>query len=172
MNRFTLAIFSAALSLFLYGCAGYHIGPVKPKFMDGVKTVAVPTFDNETLIPRLEVVGAGTLIKQLQQDGTFKIEGSETADAIVECSISRINRNPARTAISDVVATLEYNLKITVKYKVTKRSSGELLDSGDVVGETSFFVSGNDVNQDEQQAIPLAIENAAVRLTSILTEGW
>jgi hypothetical protein len=46
-----------------------------------------------------------------------------------------------------------------------------------VSGKTSFFVSGSnalaaDVNQDERQALPLAIEDAATRLVSQISEGW
>jgi hypothetical protein len=170
MHPLTLAILSIAL--FLNGCAGYHLGSARPKFMDGIKTVAVPSFENTTLIPRLEVLGANTLIRQIQQDGTLTVEGSSTADAIVECSITRIHRSSARTALSDVLSTREYGLTINVDYTVTKRTTGERLSSGEVSGQTSFFVTGNDVNQDEQQAIPLALEQAATRLTSRLTEGW
>ena len=38
-------------------------------------------------------------------------------------------------------------------------------------GTTSFFVS-NDVEQDERQAIPLAAEQAAIRLVSQISEGF
>ncbi len=169
MKRILTAVAAAAL---LSGCAGYQIGPVIPKAMEGVRTVAVPTFENSTLIPRLEVLAASTVIKQIQQDGTFKVTGSTQADAIVEGKIVEVRRRSARAVRSDVFASREYTLYVVVEYEVTKSATGEKLDSGTVRGSTSFFVSGNDVNQDERQAIPLALEDAAVRLVSRLSEGW
>ena len=57
----------------LTGCLGYTIGPVKPNYLSDVHTISVPTFTNRTLIPRIEVMVTDTVIKQFQQDGTFKI---------------------------------------------------------------------------------------------------
>ena len=161
-----------AAALLLAGCAGYRLGPVVPKSMEGVKTVAVPTFENNTLIPRLEVLAAGTLIKQLQQDGTFQIVNESQADAVIEGKIGNVMRKSSRSIRGDVIASKEYTLVVDVEYRVIRRSTGEELERGMVTGKTSFFVSGNDVNQDERQAIPLALEDAAVALTSRLTEGW
>jgi hypothetical protein len=163
-------IFAAVV--LLGGCAGYHIGPVIPKVMEGVKTVAVPTFDNETLLPRLEVLAADSVIKQIQQDGTYRVADVAEADAVVKGTLFEIRRHSSRSVRGDVLATREYTLQVIIHYVVTKRSTGEKLDSGSVSGMTSFFVSGNDVNQDERQAIPLALEDAAVHLVSRISEGW
>ena len=51
------------------------------------------------------------------------------------------------------------------------RSSRRVLDSGRVDGRTSFFVSG-DIVQDERQAIPIAAERAAAQLVSQISEGF
>ena len=63
------------------GCLGYHVGPVKPYYLRDVHTIAVPTFKNRTLVPRIEVLVTDTVIKQLQQDGTFQITNGDKADA-------------------------------------------------------------------------------------------
>jgi len=162
-----------ALALFLFtGCAGYHIGATLPKRMEGIKTLAVPTFRNETLVPRLEALAASTVVKQLQQDGTFQIRSSKDADAILAGTILSIRRRGTRSVRSDIVKQQEYYLLVTVNYVVTRRSTGEQIDSGAVTGDTTFFVSGNDVNQDERQAVPLALEKAANRIVSHVTTGW
>ncbi len=162
----------AALLLLFTGCAGYHIGARVPKKMTGVKTIAVPTFHNETLVPRLEALAASTLVKQFQQDGTFEIRTPQDADVILAGSIDRIRRQGARSVRSDIVKQQEFDLTVTMSYTLTRRGSEEKIDEGIVTGQTSFFVSGNDVNQDERQAIPLAIEKAAVNIVSRVTTGW
>jgi len=166
-------LFAALAAMLLFsGCAGYHIGATVPKKMEGVKTIAVPSFHNNTLVPRLESLAASTVVSQFQQDGTFQVRSSKEADVILVGTIENIRRRGARSVRSDVVKQQEYILTLTISYVVTRRCTGEQIDTGVVMGDTSFFVSGNDVNQDERQAIPLAIEKAAVRMVGRVTTGW
>jgi len=171
-----LQFFPVALAVFLPvifgGCAGYHIGATQPNFMKDIHTLAVPAFKNDTLIPRIEVLVADTVIRQIQQDGTYRILPSDKADAIMECTVSEVRRRPARSVRSDVLATREFSMDLIIHYKISKRDGGtSAAREGNVDGRTSFFVSG-DLNQDERQAIPLATEDAAVRLVSAISEGW
>lgn len=152
-------------------CLGYHIGPVKPYYLSEVHTIAVPTFKNQTLIPRIEVLVTGAVIKQFQQDGTFRIGNEENADAVLKAEISRISRSPARSVRGNVLATTEFNLAMRVRYRLVGRDGKVLGPPGEAVGTTSFFV-GNDVVTDERQALPLATEELATRLVSQLSEGW
>jgi hypothetical protein len=150
---------------------GYHIGPVKPYYLSEVHTIAVPTFKNTTILPRIEALVTDTVIKQFQQDGTFKIVNEHNADATLEGEIVRVTRSPARSVRGNVLATAEFNLSIHVKYKVVSRSGEQLGPGGDAAGSTSFFVN-TDVTTDERQALPLATEELATRLVSQLSEGW
>jgi outer membrane lipopolysaccharide assembly protein LptE/RlpB len=162
---------AALVCLSLGGCLGYHIGPVKPYYLRGVQTISVPTFRNDTLIPRIEVLVTDTVIKQFQQDGTFRIGNSENADAILQAEITRISRSPARSIRGNVLATSEFNLVMHVRYKLVDRDGKPLAPPGEVTGTTSFFV-GTDVITDERQALPLATEELATHLVSQLSEGW
>jgi hypothetical protein len=162
---------TAFLTLLFAGCAGYHIGPVQPKFMEGVRSIAVPTFKNETLEPRVEVLVANTVIRQIQQDGTYRVATIDQADAVLEGTILQIRRQSARSVRGNVIATREFNLTVELQFTVTRKSDKKVLANRSITGVTSFFVSG-DVQQDERQAIPLAVEDAAVRLVSLISEGW
>jgi hypothetical protein len=161
----------AALScLCLSGCLGYHVGPVKAAALRDIHTIAVPTFTNRTLHPRIEVLVTDTVIKQLQQDGTFQIAGDDKADAILHAQIYDITRAPARSVRGSVLATTEFTLTMQVRYKLVGRD-GRPLAQGGASGTTSFFV-GSDVTTDERQALPLATEQLATQLVSQLSEGW
>lgn len=159
------------------GCAGYTVGPVKPKRLREVQTIAVPSFRNETLEPRIEALLASAVIKQIQQDGTYRIASESEADAILDCTIEEIQRRPARSVRGNVLQTREYTLNLRGRYRVLDRATGAELDGRTFDGRTSFFVTGTnniaaDVNQDERQAIPLAAEDMAVRLVAQISEGW
>jgi hypothetical protein len=165
------AFFAIILCFALGGCLGYEIGPVKPYYLREVHTIAVPTFKNRTLVPRIEVLITDTVIKQLQQDGTFQITNGDKADATLTGEIYRITRLPARSVRGNVLATTEFNLALTLKYTLTARDGKELVPGAQAVGTTSFFVS-SDVTTDERQALPLATEDLATRLVAQLSEGW
>ena len=153
------------------GCLGYHVGPVKPYYLRGIHTIAVPTFKNRTLVPRVEVLITDTVIKQFQQDGTYQITSDDKADATLTGEISRITRLPARSVRGNVLATTEFNLGLSVRFSLTARDGKQLAGPSEVTGTTSFFVT-SDVTTDERQALPLATEDLATRLVTQLSEGW
>jgi hypothetical protein len=159
------------LAFALNGCAGYHLGPATPSYLRNVHTIAVPTFGNSTLVPRIEALVTGTVIKQFQQDGTFRIVNPDAADAILKAEIVGVGRAPARSVRGNVLSTTEFQLTMTVKYTLVGRDEKVIGNPGAVSGSTSFFV-GLDVNTDERQAMPLAAEELARHLVSQLSEGW
>jgi hypothetical protein len=165
------ASLATVFCLALSGCLGYHVGPVKPYYLRDVHSIAVPTFKNRTLVPRIEVLVTDTVIKQLQQDGTFQIESGDKADATLNGEVYRIARTPARSVRGNVLATTEFALTLSVKYSLTGKNGEQLAAASDAIGTTTFFVS-SDVTTDERQALPLATEDLATRLVSQISEGW
>jgi hypothetical protein len=139
------ALFATLFCFALGGCLGYHIGPVKPYYLRDVHSIAVPTFKNRTLVPRIEVLVTDTVIKQLQA--------------------------PARSVRGNVLATTEFSLWLVVRYSLTGRDGKQLVPPNDAIGTTTFFVS-SDVTSDERQALPLATEDLATRLVTQISEGW
>lgn len=166
MRTFSLLLVAILLS----GC-GYKLGEIRPTPMRSVRTLAVPTFKNNTYEPRIEVLVADTVIKQLQQDGTYTIVSDDTADAILQGTITKIERRSLRSVQNNVLATSEFGLTLTVSYEVVDRVTGAILMKSIVQGDTSFF-SNNDLQTTERQAIPLAAQRLAVDLSAALTEGW
>jgi hypothetical protein len=114
---------------------------------------------------RVEVLLASTVIKQLQQDGTYKVAREDSADAILEGTLTEIERKPQRSVHGNTLLSREYDLILRVR--ISPSWSGQPakeLESRSVNGRTSFFVSGSnalaaDVNQDERQALPIAAED-------------
>jgi hypothetical protein len=176
------ALFATLFCFALGGCLGYHIGPVKPYYLRDVHTLAVPTFKNRTLVPRIEVLVTDTVIKQVQQDGTYQITNGDKADATLAGEISRISRAPARSQRGNVLLTTEFSLVLVVKYWLTGRDGKQLVPPSDAIGTTTFFVdstatsvqqnTSGDVTSDERQALPLATEDLAGRLVTQISEGW
>jgi outer membrane lipopolysaccharide assembly protein LptE/RlpB len=161
--------------LLLSGC-GYHLGEIKPTPMRRVTTVAVPVFKNSTLLPRLEAQTADAVAKQFQQDGTYRIESPDQADAIVEGTIVSVDRLPMRIFANNVLQTSEFELTLRVKYRVVDRVTGAVLMEGNATGVTPFFTESDRVNSDlvtyQNMNYPIAAQRMAEHLVSKVAEGW
>ena len=112
------AISTLLLAFLLAGCAGYQLGPATPAHLRQIHSIAVPTFGNTTLVPRIEVLVTGTVIKQFQQDGTFRMANEDQADATLKAEIISVGRSPARSVRGNVLATTEFNLTLTVSLQL------------------------------------------------------
>jgi len=166
----TRLAFLLTIAITLAGC-GYHLGEIRPTTMRSIRTLAVPTFKNNTFESRIEVLFADTLVKKLQQDGTYRIVDTNQADAVVYCIIEKIDRGAFRSVQNNVLATSEFRLTVTARYEVVDIGTGRVLMEGQVSGNTSFF-SGNDLQTLERQGLSNAAADLAENLTTRLTEGW
>ena len=164
------AVLVLAVSVLLTGC-GYKLGEIRPTPMRSVRTLAVPTFKNKTFMPRIEVLFADTVVKRLQQDGTYELVADNKADAILYCTIDRIDRRSIRSVTNDVLATSEFGLRVFVSYEVQDRVTGAILMKGNLQGNTTFF-SGNDLVTIERQAISNAASDLANNIMAEISEGW
>ena len=152
------------------GCA-YTLGDARPSMMRGIETLAVPVSQNTTLEPNVEGMLADTIIKQLQTEGTYRIATERNSDATLFTKLVGVDRRAARSIRGNVLATSEFELSTTVEYRVVANDTGKEIMTGLVTGNTSFFVTP-DLQTDEQQALPLAFSDAAVKLASRLGEGF
>jgi hypothetical protein len=60
---------------------------------------------------------------------------------------------------------------VTIDFRIENPTTSQLLGERAFTGNTSFFV-GNDILSQERQALPLAVQDAAVQFVSYLSEGW
>jgi hypothetical protein len=155
----------------LVGCAGYTLGPTPPSYMKGVQKIAIPILKNATIAADIEALATTTLIRQVQQDGTYQVTGEDQADAIVVGTITSVDRSKARSLVGNVLASAEFNLRVTIDFRIERPNTQQLMGRRSIEGDTSFFV-GTDTASQEIQAIPLAIQDCAVQFVSFLTEGW
>lgn len=190
--RISLLALVLSLAIFSNGCAGYHLGAVKPSVYSNINKIYVPTFKNATLEPRVAVMTTNAVIKSLQADGTYQITDKDNADAVLVGKITRIERRQLRSARRDTLRTREMLLFMIVEwslhdpvtdakldYRETKSIDQAARDSstslrirpGRVIGRTQIFLDQN-FQLSERNALPLAAQDAAKVLTAQLSEGW
>ena len=157
------------LAVALTGC-GYRLGVDRPSKMAGFTKLAVPTFKNETLEPRLEVLLTNAVIKKLQMDGAYKIVSVADADAVLYGTITNITRGQFRSVRSDTLSTSELLMGINASYKVTNSGNVDIM-VGQARGRSNIVLDPN-LQLTERQALSDAAERLAISLASTLTEGW
>ena len=169
--RFLTRLVVPAAAVFAVSCTGYHIGASKPARLANVHTIAVPNFKNMTLDPRIDVFFTNALISRMQEDGTYKVARSGAADAILECTITSMERRQLRSARFNTLRSRELGLRAMIEYKLIDAATQQVLVQGNVRGESTVFADANFQNA-ERQAVPEVASNAADSLVSRLSEGW
>ncbi len=162
---------AAVLALTFAGCTGYQLGPIKPTNLASTRSLAVPTFKNETLEPRIQSLATNAVIKQLQMDGSYTVASTKKADATLNATIKTIERRQLRSVRTDVLRSSELEVMVTMEYSVVDNQTSAILASGNVVGRTNIFLDPN-FQLSERQAVQDALERAAVNLVTGISEGW
>ncbi|MFZ4596824.1 MAG: LPS assembly lipoprotein LptE [Verrucomicrobiaceae bacterium] len=169
MKKLALLLAPVAITL-LTNCSGYQLGSSKPTQMANVVKLAVPTFNNDTLEPRLEVLVTNAVIKKLQMDGTYQIVPREQADAILVGSIDEIERSQFRSARLNTLRTSELLMRLRLKYDVEDQTGAKLL-RGQEMAYSNIVLDPN-VQLTERQALADAAERLGSALASRISEGW
>jgi hypothetical protein len=167
--RVSLPLILIVVAVTAMGCAGYKLGPT-----NGVaaraQSVQVNPFVNETIEPRLGEAVTHSLRKALQQDGSFRLDTSDTGDVIVSGKVVRYDRRYLSFQRSDVLTPRDYRLVITAQVNARDRWTGKVLLDRKVTGQSTIRV-GDDLVSAERQAIPLVAEDFARNMTALLVDG-
>lgn len=165
-----LRFLAAAVMMLLAGCAGYHLGPVKPGVRAGEESIEVLPFNNQTLQPRLGSALTQALREQLQTDGTYRLATRGAGDVVVTGVITSYGHRAVSFLSSDVSTPGDYRVTMTAHITAREHTTGKVLLDKNVTGETLVHV-GSDLMNSERQAIPLLAHDLAQNITELLTEG-
>ncbi len=168
MNRVVFGLLLVG-GLGLTGCAGYRLGPVGPL---SYRSVAVPMFQNDTPQPQLEAQLTNAILKRLHADGSLRVESESQADVLLRGRITQYSRSALRYVPTDDRAVREYRLIITAEIEARQARTGAVALKRRVLsGQADVFV-GSDLQSAELQAVPLAADDLARKVVSLLTESW
>jgi hypothetical protein len=156
----------------LSGCAGYRVGNISGRDLQGVHSVYVPVVHNESLEPDLQMVATNAIIRRFENDGTLSVNQDANSDSELDVTITDVLRQPVRSSTTDVLLTAEYQLTIEAKATFVNRRLGrKIFENVTVSGSTTFYTQA-DINEGERQALPLAAIDLANNTVSLVTEGW
>ncbi|GAA5481771.1 LPS assembly lipoprotein LptE [Haloferula sargassicola] len=170
MTRFLapLLVLAAALT----GCAGYTVDGAKPAVLASVKTIAVPMFRNDTLLPRAEALATSAAAEAFVNDGTYRIGTRDSADAVLEGTVSKIDYAQLRSARLDTLRPLELQDTVTLTWVLRDAANpNQVLASGTSSGWSRFFVDSN-LQTARNNSLPDALQRASEAMVSRLANGY
>ena len=151
------------------GCAGYRVGPVSGD-VAGDRSIEVTPFESKVIEPRVGDAVTTSLRRQLEQEGTFRLNTRGEADIVVTGSVIEYDRSSISVKLDDTLTPRDYRLRIRAHVTARDRTSGRVLLDRDVLGITTLRIT-SDLSSGERQAIPQATEDLARNITALLTEG-
>ena len=166
MHRVFLA---AAVAILLTGCAGYKVGPSNG-MEAGSRSIEFAPPVNKTLEPRVSEALAQALRKQVQRDGTYRLETRGSGDVIVTSTLTEYHRQGLTFSPSDTLTVRDYRVQLLAFVTAYDRVSGKTLVNREFRGHTTVRV-GTDQSSAERQALPLLAEDLARAITSAVADG-
>jgi hypothetical protein len=163
--RIGWALFIVALA----GCAGYKLGPSNGAVAGG-KSVAIRPFVNKTHEPRITEYLAMSLRRELQVEGTFRLETAGSPDIILSGEITRFQRSGLSYATNDILTPQEYVLGLDAHVVARDAGTGRVLLDRQIHGQT-FLRIGNDLGSSEREAIPVLTDDLARTTIDQLADG-
>jgi outer membrane lipopolysaccharide assembly protein LptE/RlpB len=165
-----LALGSAVVAL--SGCAGYHVGDISGRDLQGVHSVYVPIVRNVSLQPELQATVTNAIIRRFENDGTLTVNQTMNADSELDVTVTDVYETSVRSSTSDILVTAEYQLTIKATATYVNRKLGrKIFENYEVSGYTQFFTQNN-IQEGIRQALPLAAQDLANNTVKLVTEGW
>lgn len=165
--RHSLLALTAAL--LVTGCAGYKLGPSNG-MEAGSRSVQINPPVNQTFEPRVAEALNHQLRKQMQRDGTFRLNTRGEGDVVVTTTITKYQRIGETFQRRDTLTARDYRIQLYAHVTAYDRVSGKNLVNQEFVGRTTVRL-GNDQASAERQALPLVTEDLARIITSALADG-
>jgi hypothetical protein len=156
----------------LSGCAGYRVGDISGRNLQGVHSVYVPVVKNASLEADLQVLVTDAIIQRFNNDGTLEVNQNADADSELDVTIVSVTRSAVASSTSNILVTSQYQLTIDAKATYTNRRLGrKIFENVSVTGNTTYFTQ-SDILESERQALPLAAQDLANNTVKLVTEGW
>ncbi|MDE1171435.1 MAG: LPS assembly lipoprotein LptE [Verrucomicrobium sp.] len=166
-----LLAFLVLLSV-LGGCAGYRLGSIGGKNIQGVNSIYIPVVKNRTLEPSIDVATTAAIIRAFDQDGTVATSQNEAADGVLEIMLTEVRRQILQPEQLDAQAGNQFQIVLVAHVSFFNRKTGrKVIQDAAVSGSNSYFV-GRDQVEAERQAVPMAEQDLAKKIVSLVVEGW
>lgn len=154
------------LSVCIAGTCGCMYG-FTGALRSGIKTVAIPVFENTTLKYGLETVFTENAINAFVEDGRLKVVSERNADSILLCTITGFDRAAFSYDESGNVKQDKVTVTLSVLYKDAKTDES-ILDRKEMAEWGTYFLE----SETEDDAISEAAVKFGRDIISEIVSAW
>ena len=174
MNRVFFLGLCLGLLAAVLGCGYTLVG--QGSLPDHIKTVAIPTFKNDTIEEGIEEVVTQAVIEEYIRGGKVLPASEVEADAVLLGTIRSYNPEEAVT-YNELNEVSSYKLTVTVDLELKDLVNDETIWKREGLAEDADFAGGPDVDitteeDNEDEALEQLAEELAQRIQALSTEGF
>lgn len=167
--------FILCLGFFLASSCGYTLVGLS-NLPEHIKTIAIPTFENETLQEGVEEVITQTVIEEYVRGGKLRLVSENEADAILQGTIRLYDADQA-VIYNEQNQVSGYKLTVKVDVELKDLVNDEILWRTDGLNGDADFDGGPDYNiteqeENEDEALREVAEELAQQIRALSTEGF
>jgi len=151
------------LSLITASCGIYTFSP---SALGGIKSAAVPVFDNQTTQYGIGELLTSALSQKLVSDNTLKVLPESQADAVIKGTVVAYSRDPYTYTASETVQ--EYICRIGIKVKFVKTRNDQTIWE-ETLSDYGTYASDT---ESEQTGIDRAIDKLVDQILNKTVKDW
>ena len=149
LSRFLSLTVAVSAMCVLSGCGGYSWRPAIPENM---RTVAVPTFRNESDVTELGSVMARQVLREFQREGTFSIRREGDAALEIQGIVKSAGPSSAGYNRRAGLRLASYDFSAVVEISVIDKRNGRVLVDNRNYRAVTTFTAGQDLATAERDA--------------------
>lgn len=163
--------FAAVAAASLCGCAsGYRWRPPVP---DGMRTVAVPTFRNESDLQEIGAIAARQVLREFQREGTFAIRPSAEAAVEVQGEVLSVDSSSTAYNRRSGLRVSGYEMHGSFRVSIVDRKSGKVMVDNRVYSARTTYAAGSDASTANRDASGRLAEDLARQVVDdVLSLKW
>jgi len=151
------------------GCANYRLGSMLPT---DIRTVYVPTCVNQTSEPLIEQDATRAILSQIQMDGSLRVAPEETADTILDVTLTKFWLDPVAYKSGDSSTANQYRMSIRASFVLRRRADNSVIaESPAVTGWYDFDFAG-DMTSSKAVALQPAANDLGRRIVNKIVQYW
>ena len=161
------------LAAFISTGCGYHFTGSGAKLPEGVRSVAIPIFGNQTLQTGIESDVTGAIVNRFVSARQLSLTSQSEADAVLSGTVKSFIISPSAVTLGTQSAT-EYRATLTIEATFKRQQDSQVLWKGEMSEWMNYPVVSDPAatEANKREAILQASDLLAKRLYELLLEDF
>lgn len=138
----------------------------------GIKSIAIPVFENKTMEPIIEEEITSAVIKEFLKDDRIQVVDRSQAELVLQGSVISYKESPISFDLNQ--NALEYRITVTTHLRLLQQSTHNILWERDVTASAEYDVSSDIMSARATKLLALKeiAQNLSEEVTDRVLGGW